>query len=384
MKKILLLTFVILLANMSLTFGQEITKMNGPLEVRGNSGTPATSGTNQNRIASFSSNDTYGTLYLGNNLGTPFGLWLQSSGRNDLSVNYPLLLNPNGGNVGIGTTSPTTKLSVAGAFTPAYMQIAVKNNTVGEGIGISFNEVNDARKGHIYAQSGNGLIIGDETGYGLRIFSGGSEVLTARNGGNVGIGTTNPTAKLDVNGTANFTNSVLLSGGSGTVANKIGFNADASNYYIQGILNGMQYSPYAVGNFSFTSGNGNWNFTNGNVGIGTIAFPTGYKLAVGGDIIAERVVVKLQANWPDYVFTPSYHRASLQEIEKYINQNHHLPNIPSAQEVSEKGIDIGSMNTKFMEKIEELTLYLIEQNRKLEALEKKNVELENAIKNIKR
>ena len=105
---------------------------------------------------------------------------------------------------------------------------------------------------------------------------------------------------------------------------------------------------------------------------------------MAGDVIAERVVVKLQANWPDYVFSPDYHRVSLPEVERYIIQNNHLPNVPSAKEVADKGIDVGAMNTKLMEKVEELTLYLIEQNKRMEALERKNESLEKAIQQLKK
>jgi hypothetical protein len=94
--------------------------------------------------------------------------------------------------------------------------------------------------------------------------------MTIKGGGNVLIGTTTDLGyKLNVvGGVSNFSDNILLSGGVGA-NNKIGFNADAANYYIQGISSGMQYSPYSVGNFTFTSGAGNWSFTNGNVGIGT-------------------------------------------------------------------------------------------------------------------
>ncbi|CAM4119787.1 hypothetical protein SAMN06265348_103265 [Pedobacter westerhofensis] len=88
-----------------------------------------------------------------------------------------------------------------------------------------------------------------------------------------------------------------------------------------------------------------------------------YKMAVGGGILAEAVTVKLQANWPDYVFEKDYKTYSLPDLEKYINTYQHLPEIPSAKEVNENGINIGDMNTKLLRKIEELTLYLIEKDK---------------------
>ena len=97
----------------------------------------------------------------------------------------------------------------------------------------------------------------------------------------------------------------------------------------------------------------------GDVAIGT-KDPKGYRLAVGGKIIAEEVVVKLQANWPDYVFEPAYKLPSLDELQLYISLHQHLPGIPSAKEIATNGIHVGEMNARLLQKIEELTLYIIE------------------------
>lgn len=109
----------------------------------------------------------------------------------------------------------------------------------------------------------------------------------------------------------------------------------------------------------------------GNVGVGTLD-TKGYRFAVAGSAVAEEVVVKLQASWPDYVFESGYKLPSLLELQLYIAQNKHLPGIPSATEVSQTGIALGEMNAKLLKKIEELTLYLIE-------LKKENILQEQAI-----
>jgi hypothetical protein len=115
-----------------------------------------------------------------------------------------------------------------------------------------------------------------------------------------------------------------------------------------------------------------FSFKNGDVFIGTSDFTkaAGYKLRVGGKIISEEVLVQLNASWPDYVFAPNYKLSSLKDVKKYIKQNNHLPNIPSAKEIEKDGISLGEMQRKMMEKIEELTLHLIQQQEKIEALEK--------------
>jgi hypothetical protein len=95
---------------------------------------------------------------------------------------------------------------------------------------------------------------------------------------------------------------------------------------------------------------------------------TGYKLAVSGKVICEELKVKLSGNWPDYVFDAKYKLPSLSEVEKYIKENKHLPNIPAASEVETNGMEVGDMQKKMMEKIEELTLYVIELKKELDTL----------------
>lgn len=107
-------------------------------------------------------------------------------------------------------------------------------------------------------------------------------------------------------------------------------------------------------------GSGVWNAA-GNVGIGTSA-PTD-KLSVNGNIRAKEVKVE-NANWPDYVFSKSYELPSLQSTEEHIREKGHLPGIPSAAEVKQNGVDLGEMNAKLLQKIEELTLYLIKVSKR--------------------
>jgi hypothetical protein len=113
---------------------------------------------------------------------------------------------------------------------------------------------------------------------------------------------------------------------------------------------------------------------NGNVGIG-ILNPT-EKLSVNGRIRAKEIKVEA-APWPDYVFSSSHKLINLPDLEKYIHQNQHLPNIPSAKEVEKDGINLGEMNSKLLQKVEELTLYLIELNKKVENQEKEIQKLRN-------
>ena len=108
---------------------------------------------------------------------------------------------------------------------------------------------------------------------------------------------------------------------------------------------------------------------NGNIGIGTTAPDA--KLAVKGTIHAQEVKVDLNVPGPDYVFEENYNLPSLTEIENYIKQNKHLPEVPSAKEMETNGINLSEMNMLLLKKAEELTLHLINQQKEIELLKNK-------------
>ncbi|MDG3583494.1 fibronectin type III domain-containing protein [Galbibacter pacificus] len=124
-------------------------------------------------------------------------------------------------------------------------------------------------------------------------------------------------------------------------------------------------------------------FANGNVGIGTSA-TLGYRLAVAGNIVAEEVRVALQGNWPDYVFEDAYTLPSLEEVENHIKENKHLINIPSASEIEKNGIGLGDMDVKLLRKIEELTLYTLQQEKKINELQAEKNTLNDLLKRIEK
>ncbi|MFA0961147.1 hypothetical protein AB9P05_05045 [Roseivirga sp. BDSF3-8] len=98
----------------------------------------------------------------------------------------------------------------------------------------------------------------------------------------------------------------------------------------------------------------------------TARVPAGYRLSVDGKIMAEEVHVQNSAYWPDFVFDEDYDLLSLDATESFIKENHHLPGIPSAAEVEAEGFDLAHMNKLLLQKIEELTLHAIDQERRLE------------------
>ncbi|MBK7681169.1 MAG: hypothetical protein IPJ26_01225 [Bacteroidetes bacterium] len=106
--------------------------------------------------------------------------------------------------------------------------------------------------------------------------------------------------------------------------------------------------------------------------IGGTQAATGYKLSVTGKIICEELKVLLTANWPDYVFENEYQLMSLNQLENYISDNKHLPGVPSATEMEEKGgMEVGEMQTLLVKKLEEANLYILQLNSRLEELEAK-------------
>ena len=95
-----------------------------------------------------------------------------------------------------------------------------------------------------------------------------------------------------------------------------------------------------------------------------------YKLAVNGNIAAKKVMVEI-SDWNDKVFEKSYSLPTLEQVETYVNANKHLPEVPSECEVLQNGISVGDMNATLLKKIEELTLYVIQQQKEIEALKTK-------------
>ena len=122
------------------------------------------------------------------------------------------------------------------------------------------------------------------------------------------------------------------------------------------------------------------------VADGSINLPTpsGYRLFVQEGILTEKVkvAVRTTSNWADYVFAEDYELMPLEEVEQFTKENKHLPNVPCAEEMVTEGLDVAKMDAKLLEKIEELTLYLIEQNKKLEEQSKKFEEQNKKIETL--
>ena len=215
------------------------------------------------------------------------------------------------GNTGIGTANPSATLHIVPA-------------SVGDG-GIRFNNLINGYSSMIWASN--------DVGFGL--ISGGGLFARANAGQGFSIGTS------------------IASTSAGAMFNIKGSGATSSTYSVK-IQNSSADNLFTVRD-------------DGNVGIGTINPQA--KLAVNGEIFSQKVKVT-QTGWSDYVFYPGYQLRSLVDVEKYIQQHQHLPDVPSAKEVEKEGLNLGDNQATLLKKIEELTLYMIEQNKKIEAMEK--------------
>ncbi|MCF0074050.1 hypothetical protein LZD49_26445 [Dyadobacter sp. CY261] len=177
------------------------------------------------------------------------------------------------------------------------------------------------------------------------------------------------------------------------LGNQAGYNETGSNKLY--IANSNTATPLIYGEFPTASPSyvGKLVF-NTRVGVGIMALPnsvmvgttstdvSAYKMFVDGGLVTRELVITGAGAWADYVFANDYKLKSLNEVEAFIKTNGHLPNIPAAKEVEKWGINVGEMSRLQQEKIEELTLYMIEQNKKLESNEDLLTELDKKIDQI--
>lgn len=319
--------------------------------------------------------------------------------------------NSNTGNVGIGTTSPQYKLDVSGVIRASqsfysnygtdnlgvvHWQL-LTNNALRIGIGL----INSETGGNI----GSDFSIwryGDNGSYLSNAF------FIKRSTGNVGIGTAYPETPFHVIGDSRFSGSGWFSrntNGTTAIALSLGQNLDYDYPVVQISTSddgGSNYSNWFgtrwghVITFQRSSSIGKKNivqiggtdgqqflsvysvdgstekikfiadgisYFQGSLAIGT-SNDHGYKLAVNGNVLAQKIRIT-QTGWPDYVFRNNYKLQPLKDLENYIRLKNHLPDVPSARDVEKNGLDLGDNQALLLKKIEELTLYLIDQDKKI-------------------
>jgi len=296
---------------------------------------------------------------------------------------------PSSGNVGVGTTSPVNALTVVGNQTTNpgstatfssnlgsananAVQVNITNTTSSWGLLAGFDGPNvwTNYSNYYYHGPNYGFLINVQNAP-LILGTNNAANMTILPSGYVGIGTTNPISPLNLGGGGNpnpNTGSQIDYGGLNLTFT--GYNAGGT--FNLGTIKMVQPTGYYVDHADmvfYTAPGGGSNTEKmritggGNVLIGrTGQLNTTYMLDVNGPAHATSIVVN--SNGADFVFHPSYRLKSLSYIEKYINLNHHLPEIPSARQIKVEGLNLGDNQIKLLQKIEEMTLYLIENDKK--------------------
>jgi trimeric autotransporter adhesin len=204
----------------------------------------------------------------------------------------------------------------------------------------------------------------------------------------VGIGTSSPTDRLHINGTVRF-EGLPTDAPGGTAVQYLVADATGKVYRYTGTAPARIGAPEGTTAGLPTTFSDNWTLKNDFlfnknkkgiiIGEGITSIPKGYGMYVTDGILTEKVkvAIKNSSDWADYVFNKDYKKMSLTEVEKFIKVNKHLPNIPSAAEMVSEGNDLAKTDAKLLEKIEELTLYMIE-------MKKENAQMKRQLNSLKR
>jgi hypothetical protein len=274
-----------------------------------------------------------------------------------------------GGNVGIGTNDPESKLSVLNGG----IHLKDENSQENNGWKVFSTSANH------YPGPGVFSIHEEPT---LNSNSGGYRFVVAP-GGMIGINTVSPSSELEVDGTIT---SGKICVGTSENPQKINLSdggiwlnhtKNPQNYGWQLYTTSTDHYPGA-GKLAFLENegsvsNGKYRLViapGGKIGINTISPQS--ELSVDGTITAKAIRVTVEG-WPDYVFNPHYSLPPIKDVEIFINKNKRLPEMPSAEEISRDGLPLADMQKKLVKKVEELTLYLIEQSK---TLQKQSEEIE--------
>lgn len=271
-----------------------------------------------------------------------------------------------GGNLGVNTDTPDARLDVHGdAIIESTLDVdgITRINNASQ----SSNASNGALRVTGGAGIGMNLNVGQNLDVNQNANVDGNATIDGNGyiGGNLGVGTTNPLQKLHV------------------VGNRIRLGNSVNNRFVDLRIDGAGNDINSFGQDLFIRSMNNEDVYinsqpgDGRVGIGTTTIPNGYLLAIDGNVICEEVRVQLSGNWPDYVFAKDYDLKPLHEVEAQIAKVGHLPDSPSAAEVEKSGIELSKMVTTQQKQVEELFLYVIELNKKIERLEAENKALKN-------
>ena len=387
-------------------YGRGISSTGGEMGVLGSNPGGAHSGASfgVQGYSTGTAGDRYGLYGTADNSGgnSATGVWGSSSGT--AATNYGVYGSAGGGttswagyfkngnvyienNTGIGTETPAAKLDVQGFPTSNSTIVnaevnassasdiiavnGVSNPSAGYGIGVEgtggYKGVNAINPGGTYAGSTYGMYAYSTGSAGTRYGVYGYAYNTGANA----IGVYGSASGATNNWAGYFVGNSYVSGDL-----RVGTTSSAPGYLVN-VDGGVSCSQIRAINMNGWAGYliGDA-YVSENLAIGTTTPASGFALSVNGGIMCEEIKVQDSGSWPDYVFAEDYDLPSLDEVEEFIDEESHLPGVPDACTLEEEGINLGEMQRIMMEKIEEGMLYTIQLKKEIEALQKKNAELE--------
>jgi hypothetical protein len=311
---------------------------------------------------------TAGVLYSNTNLflGYQSGLSGVGGGSYNVGIGAQTLASLTTGNTNTAVGSGALQSNTTGNLNMAIGGLSLNNNTIGvSNVALGHAAMNKNISGGNNVALGKDALFNTNGSFNIGIGSGALTALTTGNRNTV-VGV--------------YAGGVNSYGSSNTfIGYMAGYNETGSNKLY--IANTNTTTPLLYGDFSARF------LSIGDVPVAkrdAVANSGQYSLIVEKGILSEKLKVALKTSddWADYVFEPEYKAKmmSLEEVEKFTLENKHLPNVPSAAELVEKGLDFNETSRMFMEKIEELTLYIIELNKEVKALKLENKDLKEKLR----
>ncbi len=280
----------------------------------------------------------------------------------DIALGQPArnnILKSISGNLGLGTISPDARLHIG---TGLQLSLAsggyqITGSSTGQNLAIDPDDIQARNNG-----SAATLFLNY---YGGDIWAGaaGNPFVYKAATGYVGLGKSSPSARMDIyRGRLRFSAQVSAGTASG-----IEFT-DTAGTALKGFIGMSDNTHLAMWGFGGAGWNFKMNVNDGRISIGKNINPAaGYMLAVDGGIICEELKVQMTP-FPDYVFADDYKLRSLEEVENHIREHKRLPGMPAAAVVDNEGMNVGELSTKLVEKVEELTLYILQLQKEIDQL----------------
>ena len=228
---------------------------------------------------------------------------------------------------------------------------------------------NTSTNGFVVEQSNLDVKLSQLEDGNLTIYNNGNQMIFTHDG-RIGVGALYGSYGFNVNKSSRFAMPVTMAHGL-SVTGGVTVHGALSLYGGITANNGLSVSGNMTLSGSLAVGNGFSCDTTGNMTVsGSLAVGNGFSCDATGNMKVKHLRVTTE-DWPDYVFGDGYRLRPLVEVEAYVKQHRHLPEVPAAAEVEQEGVDQGELNRVLMQKVEELTLYIIDLQKQIEELKNK-------------